>query len=374
MSEEQSQDLDARTLTGVSGLDYLLDGGLPARRLHLIEGNPGTGKTTLALQFLHGGPRARRDLPLRRAVGDGHRAARSGGVARLVARRHRGVRAARGPTRSRPDEQSTLYHPSEIELGEMVEGGARDGRPHPPEPRRARLALGDAPAGARSAAIPAADPRPQGILRRPRLHGPDARRSHVRRQRPPAAEHRARRRPARAAAVRVRAVAPAAAHRQAPRRAADERAITTSRSSAADSSCSLSCVDAHRPDARPRQSSRAASPSSTRCSAAALTWGTTTLFIGPAGVGKSTLAAQYVTANAGDARRPCTCSTSGARRSSSAANRSACACASGWPADGCRSTRSNPASCHPASSPTGFAHASKSMAAASCWSTASTAT
>jgi circadian clock protein KaiC len=44
-----------RASTGISGLDYIFDGGLARNRLHLIEGNPGTGKTTLALQFLMAG-------------------------------------------------------------------------------------------------------------------------------------------------------------------------------------------------------------------------------------------------------------------------------------------------------------------------------
>ena len=38
--------------TGVPGLDDVLGGGLPEQCLYLIEGNPGVGKTTLALQFL----------------------------------------------------------------------------------------------------------------------------------------------------------------------------------------------------------------------------------------------------------------------------------------------------------------------------------
>jgi circadian clock protein KaiC len=38
--------------TGVAGLDHLLHGGLPANRLYLVQGDPGVGKTTLALQFL----------------------------------------------------------------------------------------------------------------------------------------------------------------------------------------------------------------------------------------------------------------------------------------------------------------------------------
>lgn len=46
-----------RVTTGVSGLDDILGGGLPARRLYLIQGQPGSGKTTLALQFLLEGAR-----------------------------------------------------------------------------------------------------------------------------------------------------------------------------------------------------------------------------------------------------------------------------------------------------------------------------
>ena len=43
--------------TGVEGLDDILRGGLTANRLYLVEGNPGSGKTTLALQFLLQGVR-----------------------------------------------------------------------------------------------------------------------------------------------------------------------------------------------------------------------------------------------------------------------------------------------------------------------------
>src|SRR5213075_31878 len=43
--------------TGINGLDSLLDGGFAFNRLHLVEGHPGTGKTTLALQFLMEGRR-----------------------------------------------------------------------------------------------------------------------------------------------------------------------------------------------------------------------------------------------------------------------------------------------------------------------------
>jgi circadian clock protein KaiC len=44
-----------RVRTGIEGLDHVLMGGLPRNRLYLIEGDPGVGKTTVALQFLREG-------------------------------------------------------------------------------------------------------------------------------------------------------------------------------------------------------------------------------------------------------------------------------------------------------------------------------
>lgn len=41
-----------RASTGIVGLDEILRGGLPRNRTYLVQGQPGTGKTTLALQFL----------------------------------------------------------------------------------------------------------------------------------------------------------------------------------------------------------------------------------------------------------------------------------------------------------------------------------
>jgi circadian clock protein KaiC len=109
---------DLRALTGVAGLDHLLQGGFPAHRLHLIEGDPGTGKTTLALQFLMEG-RARGESTLYVSLSE-------------TAAELRGVAASHGwdlegvdifelsPPGGRTDEQYTLYHPAEIELSEMV--------------------------------------------------------------------------------------------------------------------------------------------------------------------------------------------------------------------------------------------------------------
>src|SRR6185437_16229023 len=46
-----------RFAMGIAGLDDVLGGGLARNHLYLVEGDPGTGKTTIAMQFLMEGVR-----------------------------------------------------------------------------------------------------------------------------------------------------------------------------------------------------------------------------------------------------------------------------------------------------------------------------
>jgi circadian clock protein KaiC len=104
------------TQTGIAGLDQLLTGGLPRGRMHLIEGEPGTGKTTLALQFLLEGARqGERGLYVTLSE--------TADELRHVAASHGwtldGIDLYQLAAASAADEY-TLYHPAEIELADLT--------------------------------------------------------------------------------------------------------------------------------------------------------------------------------------------------------------------------------------------------------------
>jgi circadian clock protein KaiC len=110
---------DGLAATGVYGLDELLGGGLPAERLHLIEGDPGTGKTTLAMQFLLEGRLQRESclyVMLSETAQELHAIAESHGWSLD------GIELCElaSADSHREEQQYTLFHPAEIELGEMV--------------------------------------------------------------------------------------------------------------------------------------------------------------------------------------------------------------------------------------------------------------
>jgi len=105
---------------GVAGLDDILNGGLPANRVYLIEGEPGTGKTTIALQFLMEGAKLG-ESGLYITLSESKEELES------VARSHDWSLAGFSiyelipPADSlKPESQYTIFHPSEIELGETT--------------------------------------------------------------------------------------------------------------------------------------------------------------------------------------------------------------------------------------------------------------
>jgi circadian clock protein KaiC len=114
-----STDGNSCASTGIAGLDQLLRGGLPTHFLHLVEGDPGTGKTTLALQFLIEGRLAGESCVY---VSLSETAAELHGVAASHGWALDGIDVCElaSPDGGRPEDQYTLYHPAEIELSEMV--------------------------------------------------------------------------------------------------------------------------------------------------------------------------------------------------------------------------------------------------------------
>lgn len=121
MALDRTKPPPGRVGTGIAGLDSVLGGGLPANRLYLAQGDPGVGKTTMALQFLREGVRAgervlyitlsetREEL---NAVAESHGWTLDGiSLFELTA----------AEQRLNTGEHNTLFHPSEIELQETVE-------------------------------------------------------------------------------------------------------------------------------------------------------------------------------------------------------------------------------------------------------------
>ncbi len=105
--------------TGIAGLDDILGGGLTPQRMYLVQGTPGTGKTTLGLDFLLTGA-----------------AAGESGLYITLAETEvelRAVAATHGWSLDPlelfemvpadglgEDQEQTLLHPSEVELGETI--------------------------------------------------------------------------------------------------------------------------------------------------------------------------------------------------------------------------------------------------------------
>ncbi len=112
---------DARVSTGCVGLDKILNGGYPSGRLYLIEGDPGAGKTTLAMQFTRDGvSKGERTLyiTLSESRADLRHAAQSHG---LSIENVEIVELLPNEGDLLPEQQYTVFHPAEVELNDRMQ-------------------------------------------------------------------------------------------------------------------------------------------------------------------------------------------------------------------------------------------------------------
>src|SRR5256885_7564839 len=116
VSDKHSPKDSERCPTGVEGLDDILAGGLPRDCFHLVQGDPGSGKTTLALQFLLEGLRRGEKvfyITLSETREELLQVARSHGwsIDKIPL-----LDLSAVENLLRPEAQTTVFHPSEVEL------------------------------------------------------------------------------------------------------------------------------------------------------------------------------------------------------------------------------------------------------------------
>lgn len=110
-----------RSSSGVPGLDDVLHGGLIPGRLYLIDGEPGAGKTTLALQYLIQGVREGESC-LYVTLGETAAELRAGAESHgLSLEGIEIVELVVDESDLLGDSELTMYHPSEVELNETTQ-------------------------------------------------------------------------------------------------------------------------------------------------------------------------------------------------------------------------------------------------------------
>lgn len=113
----QNNSSDIFLSTGIAGLDNILGGGLTKDRIYLIEGEPGTGKTTTGLQFLVEGAKKGESvvyITLAETAAELQSVAQSHGwpMHNIHIRE-----VLPSENLLQPEAQYTMFHPSEVEMG-----------------------------------------------------------------------------------------------------------------------------------------------------------------------------------------------------------------------------------------------------------------
>lgn len=115
-------DLPAKASTGIAGLDTILNGGFPPHWIYLVQGAPGTGKTTLGLQFLLEGLRLGERvlyITLSHTERELQEIAASHGwsLENLPL-----YEISAGEAANRLASDQTVFHSADVELGETIDG------------------------------------------------------------------------------------------------------------------------------------------------------------------------------------------------------------------------------------------------------------
>lgn len=107
--------------TGVAGLDKILNGGLPRKRVYLAQGEPGTGKTTLGMQFLLEGL-AQGESVLLVVLSESREEIMSIAESHGLSLENVHILELKGEdVQLAVEEEYTAFHPAEVELGHTVQ-------------------------------------------------------------------------------------------------------------------------------------------------------------------------------------------------------------------------------------------------------------
>jgi circadian clock protein KaiC len=122
MRDEEIIPLGEKAAFGVPGLDGMMGGGLTRERIFIAEGNPGTGKTTLALQFLLEGARVG-EKGLYITLSETETELREGAASHgwTLGENIEIFELAPAETLLDPQQQQSLLYSSDLELGEATQ-------------------------------------------------------------------------------------------------------------------------------------------------------------------------------------------------------------------------------------------------------------